>query len=54
MVMCPDCSLVGYLVEQVRRKVRSVVGSSPVEVILLDETWSWSDAAPHLIWGDGI
>ena len=54
MVVCPDCSLVGYLIEQVRRRVRSVVGDSPVEVTLLDETWSWSDAAPHLIWGDGI
>ncbi|MBN1815172.1 MAG: serine O-acetyltransferase, partial [Anaerolineae bacterium] len=54
MVMCPDCSLVGYLIEQVRRRVRSVVGNNPVEVMLLDETWNWSDAAPHLIWGDGI
>lgn len=54
MVMCPDCSLVGYLIEQVRRRVRSVAGNSPVEVVLLDEAWSWSDAAPHLIWGDGI
>jgi len=54
MVVRPDCSLVGYLIEQVRRRVRSVVGDSPVEVTLLDETWSWSDAAPQLIWGDGI
>jgi serine O-acetyltransferase len=54
VVMCPDCSLVGYLIEQVRRRVRSVVDNIPVEVMLLDEAWNWSDAAPHLIWGDGI
>jgi len=50
----PTCPLAGYLVEQVRRKVRSVTGSEPVEVILMDEVWNWNDAAPHLVWGDGI
>ncbi|MFQ6101313.1 MAG: serine O-acetyltransferase [Anaerolineae bacterium] len=50
----PECPLAGHLVEQVRRKVRSVAGGEPVEVVLLDETWSWNDAAPRLLWGDGI
>ena len=50
----PQCSLAGYLVEQVRRKVRSVTGSEPVEVVLVDKVWSWNDAAPRLLWGDGI
>ena len=50
----PECPLAGYLVEQVRRKVRSVVGGEPVEVVLADEVWSWNDAAPRLLWGDGI
>jgi serine O-acetyltransferase len=50
----PECPLAGYLVAQVRRKVRSVTGSESVEVVLVDEAWSWSHAAPSLIWGDGI
>ena len=50
----PECPLAGYLVEQVRRKVRGVTGGEPVEVVLVDEVWSWNDAAPRLIWGDGI
>jgi hypothetical protein len=25
-----------------------------VEVVLVDEAWSWDDTAPHLLWGDGI
>jgi serine O-acetyltransferase len=50
----PACPLVGYLVEQVRRKVSSVTGGKPVEVVLVDEVWSWNDAAPRLLWGDGI
>jgi len=50
----PVCPLAGYLVEQVRRKVRSVTGGQPVEVVLTDELWSWNDAAPRLLWGDGI
>jgi len=54
VLMCPECSLTEYLVEQVRRRVQNVVGDEPVEVVLLDEAWSWNDAAPHLIWGDGI
>jgi serine O-acetyltransferase len=37
----PACPLVGYLVEQVRRKVRSVDGVKTVEVTILDEPWSW-------------
>ncbi len=37
----PACPLMGYLVEQVRRKVRSVDGVETVEVTILDEPWSW-------------
>lgn len=50
----PTCTLAGYLVEQVRRKVSSVACGEPVEVTLLDEVWSWDDPAPSLLWGDGI
>ena len=50
----PSCPLAGYLVEQVRRKVRIVAGDQPVEVILADEVWSWNSTAPRLLWGDGI
>jgi serine O-acetyltransferase len=54
MVLCAGCSLAGHLIEQVRRKVRSVVGDEPVEVVLLDEPWTWADAAPHFAEGGGI
>jgi len=37
----PACPLVGYLVEQVRRKAKSVDGIENVEVTILDEPWSW-------------
>jgi serine O-acetyltransferase len=37
----PACPLIGYLVEQVRRKARSVDGVEIVEVTILDEPWSW-------------
>lgn len=37
----PACPLVGYLVEQVRRKTKSVDGVEAVEVTILDEPWSW-------------
>jgi len=37
----PACPLIGYLVEQVRRKARSVDGVEAVEVTILDEPWSW-------------
>jgi serine O-acetyltransferase len=50
----PACPLAGYLVEQVRRQVRSVTNGNSVEVVLVDEVWSWDDTAPHLLWGDGI
>jgi serine O-acetyltransferase len=50
----PGCPLAGYLVEQIRRKVKSVTGGEEVEVVLVDEAWSWDDAAPRLLWGDGI
>ena len=43
-----DCPLAGHLVEQVRRKVKSVAGDEQVEVVLADEVWSWADAAPDL------
>ncbi len=49
-----ECPLAGHLVEQVRRKVKSVMPGEPVEVTLGDEIWSWNDAAPQLLWGDGI
>jgi len=37
----PACPLVGYLVEQVRRKVAGLEGVEKVEVTILDEPWSW-------------
>ncbi|MFQ5904605.1 MAG: serine O-acetyltransferase [Candidatus Binatia bacterium] len=37
----PACPLIDYLVEQVRRKARSVDGIETVEVTILDEPWSW-------------
>jgi serine O-acetyltransferase len=49
-----ECPQAGHLVEQVRRKVRNVMCGEPVEVVLVDEAWSWNDAAPSLLWGDGI
>ncbi|MGD2143247.1 MAG: serine O-acetyltransferase [Anaerolineae bacterium] len=49
----PACPMAGYLVEQVRRKVRQATGE-PVEVVLLDEVWHWDDRAPHLRSGEGI
>jgi serine O-acetyltransferase len=33
----PQCSQAGYLIEQVRRKVKGVIGDEPVEVVLTDE-----------------
>lgn len=36
----PACPLVGYLVEQVRRRVEGVEGIERVEVTILDEPWS--------------
>ncbi len=50
----PDCPLAGHLVEQVRRKIKGVAGDRPVEVVLVNDVWSWNDTLPHLIWGDGI
>lgn len=50
----PACPLAGYLVEQVRRRVRSVMNGERVQVVLMDEVWSWDDMAPHLLGGDGI
>jgi serine O-acetyltransferase len=37
----PACPLIGYLMEQVRRRTRSVEGVETVEVTILDEPWSW-------------
>lgn len=54
MVICPGCSLAGWLVEQVRRRVRSVVGDESVEVVLLDEAWNWNYAASYFTQGGGI
>ena len=49
MVLCPGCSLAAHLIEQVRRKVSSVVGDEPVEVVLLDEAWDCTEAASRLV-----
>jgi serine O-acetyltransferase len=54
MVLCPGCTLAGHLVEQVRRKVRSVMGDEPVEVVLLDEDWNCTDAAFRLNGGNKV
>jgi serine O-acetyltransferase len=54
VLLYPECPLADYLVEQVRHRVEGVTGGEPVRVILLDEAWSWDDAAPRLLWGDGI
>jgi serine O-acetyltransferase len=51
---CAGCSMEGYLIEQVRRKVKSVMGDSLVRVVILDEAWTWEDAVPSLIGGEGI
>lgn len=51
---CPDCSYAGAIVEQVRRKVRSVTNGEAIEIIIADEPWSWRDAAPHFELGEGI
>jgi len=56
----PQTLLAGYLVEQVRRKARSVTAGEAVEVVLVDKVWSWNEAAPtdvcypRLLWGEGI
>ncbi len=50
----PACPFAGYLVEQVRRQVRRMTNGNSVEVVLVDELWTWDDTSPHLIWGDGI
>lgn len=36
----PTCPFAGYLVEQVRRRLRCIAGVKGVEVTLLDEPWS--------------
>jgi serine O-acetyltransferase len=36
----PTCPVAGYLVEQVRRRIRRIAGVRRVEVTLLDEPWS--------------
>ncbi len=48
----PQCSQAGYLVEQVRRKVKGVIGDEPVEVVLLDEAWDCGEAASRLAVGE--
>ena len=35
----PPCPLAGYLVEQIRRRLRSIAGVKRVEVTLFDEPW---------------
>ncbi|MGD2104889.1 MAG: serine O-acetyltransferase [Anaerolineae bacterium] len=50
----PSHPMAGYLVEQVRRKVRQAVNGGAVEVVLLDEPWRWEDRTPHLRSGGGI
>lgn len=46
----------GRLEERVREleRARKRDRGEPVEVVLLDEVWSWEDNAPRLLWGDGI
>jgi len=39
----PNCPLVEYLVDQIRRKVESINGIETVEVTLLDEPWYSND-----------
>ncbi|MCX7682428.1 MAG: serine O-acetyltransferase [Anaerolineae bacterium] len=51
---CPECSYTGSIVEQVRRKVRSVTNGEAVEIIIADEPWSWRDAMPYFEVGEGI
>jgi serine O-acetyltransferase len=53
VLTCSECPLAGYLVDQVRRKVRGLTGV-PVEVVLVDQAWNWKAVAPNLIWGGGI
>ena len=36
----PTCPLAGYLIEQIRRRLRSIAGVNRVEVTLLNEPWS--------------
>lgn len=50
----PECTYAGSIVEQIRRKVRSVTNGKSVEVVIVDEPWSWHDAAPYFVWGEGI
>lgn len=50
----PSHPMAGFLVEQVRRRVRHAVNGGPVEVVLLDEPWRWEDRVPHLRSGGGI
>jgi len=50
----PGCPQAEHLVKQVQRKIRGMMGDEPVEVVLLDKSWSGNDTIPHLLWGDGI
>jgi len=54
LVLCRDCSMAGYLIEQVKRRAKSVATDQTVDVVLLDEAWTWDDALPTLIDGGGI
>jgi metal-sulfur cluster biosynthetic enzyme len=36
----PTCPFAGYLIEQIRRRLRSIAGVNRVEVTLLNEPWS--------------
>ena len=45
----PACPLIGYLVEQVMRKARSVDGVETVEVTILDEPWTWERFANRTV-----
>jgi serine O-acetyltransferase len=40
LLTSPTCPLAGYLIEQVRRRLRSIAGVKRIEVTLLDEPWS--------------
>ncbi len=42
----PDCPLVEYLMDQIRRKVKNINGIKTVEVTLLDEPWYSNNFLP--------
>jgi serine O-acetyltransferase len=35
------CPLVGYLTDQVKRRIEGIEGIDKVNVVVLDEPWNW-------------